>query len=99
MNSKDKSRKWMWWFLVVVVALQLYYVRELIAAFALFALGFVVIGGFIASLYLMQKGWQAAVVHVADSTHPAVNAVRRGMYTIEDLARRPLRRAGSAAAR
>jgi hypothetical protein len=99
MKTKDKSRKWMWWFLGVVIALQLYYVRELVAAFALFALGFAVIAAFIASLYLMQRGWQAAVVRVADSTHPAVNALRRGMYTIEDLARRPLRRAGSAAAR
>ncbi len=35
MKNKDKSRKWMWWFLGVVAALQVYFVRELLAAFAL----------------------------------------------------------------
>src|SRR5262249_1330602 len=75
MKSKDKSRKWMWWFLGLVIALQLHFVRELVAAFALFALVFVVVGGLIAGLYAMQKVWQAAVVRVADSSHPAVNAL------------------------
>lgn len=89
----------MWWFLGLMIALQLYFVRELVAAFALFALVFVVIGAFIASLYAIQKAWQAAVVRVADSSHPAVNALRRGAEFVEDLARRPLRRPGSAAAR
>jgi hypothetical protein len=65
---------------------------------ALFTLGFAVIGGFIAGLYAMQKTWQAAVVRVADSSHPVVNALRRGAEFVEDLARRPLRRPGSAAA-
>jgi len=98
MKSKDKSRKWMWWFLGSVIALQLYFVRELVAAFVLFALVFVVIGGFVAGLYAMQKAWKAAVVHVADSSHPAVNALRRGAEAVEDIVRRPLRRPGSAAA-
>src|SRR6266852_3276599 len=39
MKTKDKSRKWMWWFLGIVVALQLYFVRELLAAFAPEGLG------------------------------------------------------------
>ena len=43
-KTSDKSRKWMWWFLAVGVALQMYFVRELLAAFALFAAGFAVIG-------------------------------------------------------
>jgi hypothetical protein len=89
----------MWWFLGVVVALQLYFVRELLAAFALFALVFLAIGSFIASLYLLQKAWSAAVVHVADSRHPALSAFRRSVDAVEDLIRRPLRRPGSAAAR
>jgi hypothetical protein len=99
MTNKDKSRKWMWWFLGVVVAMQLYFVRELVAAFALFVLGFAVIGSLIAALYLLQKTWQVAVVRVADSTHPIVNAARRGMDAVGELARRSLRRPGSAAAR
>jgi len=99
MASKDKSRKWMWWFLGIVVAMQLYFVRELLAAFALFVLAFAVIGSVIAVLYLMQKAWQLAVVRVAESSHPIANAARRSLDAVEDAVRRPLRRPGSAAAR
>ena len=40
MSMKDNLRKWMWLFLVVLAAFQLYAVRELVAAFAIFILGF-----------------------------------------------------------
>ena len=99
MKNKDSKRKWMWWFLGVVLALQLYFVRELLAAFALFALGFAAIAFVVMSLYMLQKAWEAGVQRVADSQHPVVDMARRGVNAVEDLARRPLRRPGSAAAR
>jgi hypothetical protein len=99
MKTKDSKRKWMWWFLGVVLALQLYFVRELLAAFALFALGFAAIAFVVVSLYMLQKVWEAGVQRVADSRHPVVDLARRGVNAVEDLARRPLRRPGSAAAR
>ena len=99
MKNKDSKRKWMWWFLGVVLALQLYFVRELLAAFAIFAVGFVAIAAVAVSLYMMQKVWEAGVQRVADSQHPAVEMARRGVNAVEDFARRPLRRPGSAAAR
>ena len=99
MKTKDSNRKWMWWFLGVVLALQLYFVRELLAAFALFALGFAVIAFVVVSLYMLQKVWETGVQRVADSQHPVVDIARRGVNAVEDLARRPLRRPGSAAAR
>src|SRR5580704_7203731 len=99
MKNKDSKRKWMWWFLGIVLALQLYFVRELVAAFALFALGFAAIAFVIMSLYMLQKAWEVGVQRVADSQHPVVDIARRGVNAVEDLARRPLRRPGSAAAR
>lgn len=99
MKTKDSNRKWMWWFLGVVVALQLYFVRELLAAFAIFALGFAAIAFVVVSLYMMQKVWEVGVQRVADSQHPVVDMARRGVNAVEDMARRPLRRPGSAAAR
>ena len=99
MKTKDKRRKWMWMFLAVIVALQTYFVQELVAAFALFALGFAAIAFVIGSLYMLHKGWAVAVDRVADSRHPVMVAVKQGVYNIEDLARRPFRRPGSAAAR
>ena len=97
MKIKDSNRKWIWWFLGVVVALQLYFVRELLAAFALFALGFAGIALVVMSLYMAQKVWEAGVQRVADSQHPVVEIARRGVNAVEDIARRPLRRPGSAA--
>jgi predicted membrane protein len=99
MKTKDSNRKWMWWFLGVVLALQLYFVRELLAAFTLFALGFAVIAFVVVSLYMLQKVWETGVQRVADSQHPVVDIARRGVNAVEDLARRSLRRPGSAAAR
>jgi hypothetical protein len=99
MKNKDNKRKWMWWFLGVVLALQLYFVRELLAAFAIFAIGFAAIAFVVMSLYMLQKVWETGVQRVADSHNPVVDMARRGVNAVEDLARRPLRRPGSAAAR
>ena len=99
MKTKDNGRKWMWWFLAVVVALQLYFVWELLAAFALFALGFAAIASVIVSLYMLHKGWEVAVGRLADSDNPVVNMARRGASAVEDLVRRPLRGPGSEPAR
>lgn len=100
----------MWWFLAIVVLAQLYFVRELLAAFALFALVFAVIAGVIVSLYMAHKVWEVAVVKVAESSHPVVQyakrsvnnveeLAKRGVSATEDIARRSLRRPGSATAR
>ena len=59
-------------------ALQLYFVRELLAAFALFAVVFAVFGVVIAGLYMLQKGWAVAVERVAESGNPVVAMARSG---------------------
>jgi hypothetical protein len=97
--TKDNSRKWMWMFLAAVVLLQMYFVWELLAVFALFAVGFAAIASVIGSLYMLQRGWALAVERIADSRHPIMVATRQGVYTIEEAVRRPFRRPGSAPAR
>jgi len=94
-KDQDKDRKWMWRLLGTIAALQLYFVQELLAAFALFVMAFLAIAGAMVSLYMLQRGWALTVDRVADSQHPAVLAVRHGISSVEDLARRPLRRPGS----
>jgi len=90
MKTKDNGRKWMWWFLGAIGAIQLYFVRELLAAFALFALGFGVIAFVIAALYMLHYGWAVAVERVAESGHPAVVYAKRGVNSVEGFARRGL---------
>lgn len=86
----------MWWLLAGIAAAQVYFVQELLAAFALFALGFLAVAALVGSVYMLHRAWAVAVDRVADSQHPVVAAVRHGINNAEDLARRPFRRPGSA---
>jgi hypothetical protein len=88
MKTTDKSRKWMWWFLGAIGAMQLYFVRELLAAFALFVLGFGAIAFVIVAVYMLYSGWAVAVERVAESKHPVVAYAKRGVNSVEDFARR-----------
>lgn len=95
MRNRDSRRKWMWWLLGVVAATQLYFVRELLAAFALFALGFAGIAVCLASLYMLQKVWESGVARLAASQNAWVLAMRRGVAVAEEWGRRPIRRPDS----
>jgi predicted MFS family arabinose efflux permease len=99
MGTKDNLRKWMWLFLVVLAALQLYAVRELLAAFAIFLLGFTAIALCIGMLYFVHKSWEAGVRWAVASKHPVFLAARRGVAAVENWARTPLRRPDSEPAR
>ncbi len=57
---KDNGRMGLWGFLAVIVISQLYVVRELLAAFALFALAFATIAFVLASLYMLPHCWELA---------------------------------------
>ena len=95
MKIKDNGRKWMWWFLGAVVAFQLYFVRELLAAFALFAIGFAFIAAMITGFYLLQKGWEAGMARVQQHSGPVVSVARRGLSFAEDMVKRPFTRPDS----
>ena len=99
MKKKDTGRKWMWLFLVVIASLQVYAVRELLAAFALFLLGFGSIAVCVAALYLAQKSWEAGVARAVASQNRFVLGLRRSLATLEDWSRRPVRRPDSEPAR
>jgi hypothetical protein len=83
----------------VLVSLQMYFVWELLAVLALFAVGFAAIAFAVGSVYMLQRGWALAVDRVADSQHPIMVATRQRIDAMEDAARRPFRRPGSAPAR
>ena len=72
-KRKDNGRMWLWGFLAVILMSQLYVVQELLAAFALFALGFAVIAFVAASLFMLQHCWELAVVRLADIRRPVMN--------------------------
>jgi hypothetical protein len=86
--KNDNSRKWMWWFLGTVLAMQLYFVRELLAVFALFILGFGLVAFLVVALYALHQGWAVAVEGLAASQHPAIMATKGTVNSIEDFIRR-----------
>jgi uncharacterized membrane protein YciS (DUF1049 family) len=91
-KTDDKSRKWMWWFLAAVVAAQLYFVQELLAAFALFAAGFAVIAVLVSGVYMLQKVWEVGVTRMAERRSPAASMAHRAAAAMEELGSRPYRR-------
>jgi hypothetical protein len=78
MKIEDKGRKWMWCFLGVLGASQLYFVQELTAAFALFAIGFAALAFVVGSLYLLQKCWEMVVARVAGGEHLTERGLQAG---------------------
>src|SRR5450755_3713296 len=94
-GSKDTLRKWMWLSLGVGAALQLYFVRELLAAFAIFVLGFAVIAAVLGTFYVMQKGWEVGLGWLLASRNAWLLTIRRTVSAAEDWGRRPIRRPGS----
>jgi hypothetical protein len=95
MSEKDSGRKWIWLVLGALAAFQLYAVRELLAAFALFVLGFGVSMVFVLALYSLHKTWEAGVAWMVASRHPFFLAMRRSVGFVEDWSQRPFRRPGS----
>ena len=72
-QTNDTRRAWLWWLLALVGALQLYFVRELVAAFALFAVVFAAIAFVVASLYMLIEVSGLALSRLAALRQPALN--------------------------
>ncbi len=73
---KDTGRIWLWGFLAVIALAQFYVVRELLAAVALFAIGFAALAFVVASLYMLQKSWELAVARISAFRRPVISMAR-----------------------
>ena len=82
----------MWVLLGVLVALQLYFVRELLAALFLFTLGFAVLAGFALVYFVAEFAGRLSLAHSEPVLHSAAVLARRGLVLAEDLSKRPFRR-------
>jgi len=77
-RMKPNYRIWKWGCgsLAVVAACQFYFVQELIAAFAFFAIGFAALALVVVSLYMLQKAWEMTVAHFFDGKRPALQSFK-----------------------
>ena len=73
---KDTGRMWLWGFLAVIALAQFYVVRELLAAFVIFALGFAALAFVVVSLYMLQKSWELAMARISAYRRPVISMAR-----------------------
>ncbi|MGH9614782.1 MAG: hypothetical protein ACRD4P_17090 [Bryobacteraceae bacterium] len=83
--SEKKARKWMWLGLAAFVALQIYFVQEMLAALFLFTGVFVVVAFIALVLYVVDRAGQWGLGW-------AGHQARRGINLAEDISKKQLRR-------
>ena len=77
-KTEGKNWKCAWWLLLAGVGLQFYSVQELVAVFAFFATGFAGLALVIVTLYMLQRGWEAAVGRSTNSEDLAESGLQAG---------------------
>lgn len=87
----DPWRKWLWAFLIAVFILQTYYVREMLAALAVFTVLFVIGGIFTGVVYLLGRAGETTI-------SLAEPVARRGLTMAEEFSKKASRRPRSAPA-
>jgi len=82
----------MWVGLAAFVALQIYFVQEMLAALMLFTGVFAVIAIVALILYLVDRAGQWSIGWAGQRARPAFQLARRGLALAEDLSKKPFRR-------
>jgi len=83
--SEQKARKWLWAGLVAFVGLQIYFVREMLAALMLFTGVFIVCALIALVLYLIDRASQWGL-------NLAGRQAKRAIVAAEEISKKQLRR-------
>jgi uncharacterized membrane protein (UPF0136 family) len=83
--SEQKARKWLWIAIGVMGALQIYFVRELLAAFMLFTGVFIICAMVALVLYLIDRASQWGL-------DLAGQQAKRALVAAEEISKKQLRR-------
>ncbi len=87
------ASKWSWRILAVFVALQIYFVRELLAVFIIFTLGFAVLAGIALAFYLVEQAGERGMSWAEPRARQFVPKLRENAGRLADeLSKRPFRR-------
>src|ERR1019366_991510 len=78
MSSEKKVGKWMWMGVLAFVALQIYFVQEMLAALMLFAGVFALLALVALGLYLIDGAGQWSLEWAGKHAGPALQLARRG---------------------
>jgi len=92
--QRKSTRKWILFGVAALVATQLYYVREMLAALLLFSIAFAVIAAVILVFLLLDRGIYRTLAWTAPYTAHAAQWVRRSWVQAEQFGKRQLHRSG-----
>jgi hypothetical protein len=97
--NEKKARKWMWAALLIFVALQVYFVQEMLAALILFTVIFAIFAAIALALYLADRAGQWSLGWASEHTSPAWQWTRRAWHAVEAVSKKQIRRLRSEPAR
>ena len=89
--SEKKARKWMWFGLAALAAIQIYFVQELLAALLLFAVLFALLLGVALILFLFGRAGDSALSWAQRRTARSALLARR-WTRLEEVSRKLLHR-------
>jgi hypothetical protein len=90
--SDKKTRKWIVLGLATYIALQIYFVQEMLAALILFTAVFAVFGIIALILYVIDSAGQWGLSWAGHHVRPALELARRGWAAAEALSKKPFHR-------
>jgi len=90
-SIRPQTRKRIVWAVAILLVLQLYFVRELIAAELLFGALFVTLFFIVSVCYLIGTVWENGLAWAEMGARAAVSFTRRSYRTLEEFSKRPFR--------
>ncbi|MFZ0633905.1 MAG: hypothetical protein WA755_02010 [Candidatus Acidiferrales bacterium] len=90
-GNKQKLNRVFWWSLGIIVVLQLYFVRELLAAELLFGIGFAILFSIGMFVYMIGRAGERSFSWAESRTRALAHTTRRGLGALEEISRRPFR--------
>ena len=89
--TRNRVKKWAWITLAVFVALQIYFVREMLAAELLFGLFFFIVLLIGLLVYLLKHAGELGLAFAKPFTGWLGRSARRGYALAEAISRKPFR--------
>jgi len=79
-----KIQKWLWFSLAALIAIQMYFVREMLAALLIFAVVFALGAAVVLVFFLFDQISQRTVEWAEPQAKRAAHAARRGVVHLEE---------------
>jgi hypothetical protein len=89
--KKQKLNRAIWWALGIIFILQLYFVRELLAAELLFGIVFAVLFSIGFVVYLIGRAGERSFDWAESRTRTLAQTTRRGLSAAQEISRRTFR--------